>query len=208
MKIRYPKLKLLVLLCTLLLVLGCSKNSSSNELGNPGGVEGAFSSAAIWVSDCFDSDRFGLTMISRFEIEGEAFRRINEYHSDGNCSELAVTSVEEGAMVRTPAASGEPSGAIDFTYSNIEITPIEQPGILALNAVSYCGSNAWQLNVTKDVTRSSGGSACWDRTPRTLKDIYLVDGHTLIFGVGTEKEKGDSASRPTALDQTRRWRIQ
>ncbi len=177
----------------------------SKDSGNPGGVEGAFSSQAVWESSCLDSDRIGLTMRSRFEIEGDAFRKVNQYHSDGSCSDLAVESVEEGTLVRSAAADGTPSGNIDFNYSRVEITPTSR-GLLFLNTVSYCGSNTWQVGETRNVTQVSGRD-CWDQTPRTVRDIYSVNGNDLYFGVGSDKQKSGSTSRPTAPDQNRIWKI-
>lgn len=192
----------LALLCSVILITGCGSD------GSPGreGVEGAFSSQAIWESGCLDSDRFGLTMFSRFEIEGEAFRRVTQYHSDGTCSELSIESVEEGTLVRTPATDGSPSGSIDFNYQRVDVSPRSQPGINALNAVVFCGSNTWVIGQNRNVTNSSG-SNCWDQTPRTVRDIYSVSGSDITFGVGTEKQKSGSASRPTALDPNRIWKI-
>ncbi len=192
----------LSLYASVLMVSACSSKNS----GNPGGVEGAFSSQAVWESPCLDSDRMGLTMQSRFEIEGEAFRRVTQYHSDGSCSSLSVESVEEGTLLRSAANDGSPSGNIDFNYSRIEITPKADPGTLFLNTVSYCGSNTWQVGQTRNVTANSG-SDCWDQTPRIVRDIYWVSGHDLYFGVGTEKQKSGSTSRPTAPDQNRIWKI-
>lgn len=190
------------LICTLLFVAACGSDKS----GNPGGVEGAFSSQATWESNCLDSDRFGLTMHSRFEIEGEAFRRINQYHSDGSCSDIAVETIEEGSLIRIPSSDGSPSGAIDLNYQRIEITPMGEPGILALNTVTYCGSNTWTVRQSRDVTNVTGGN-CWEQTPRTVRDIYYVNGSDLYFGVGSEKQKSGSVSRPTAPDESRPWKI-
>ncbi len=187
---------------TLFLFAACS----SDKTENPGGVEGAFSSQAIWESSCLDSDRFGLTMESRFEIDSDAFTRVNRYHSDGSCSDLSVETVEEGSLVRVPAADGSASGAIDLNYQRIEITPTSESGILALNTVSYCGANTWQVSQMRDVTHQSGTN-CWDQTPRTIRDMYSVSGNNLYFGVGSEKQKSGSASRPTAPDESRPWKI-
>lgn len=192
----------LTLFGALSLLVACGSEKS----GNPGGIDGAFSSQAIWESSCLDSDRFGLTMISRFTIDGEAFSRTNQYHSDGSCSDLAVETVEEGSMVRVASTDGSPTGAIDLNYQRVEITPIGDSGILALNTIYYCGMNTWQVGRLVDVTNLSGGN-CWDRTPRTVRDIYSVSGNSLYFGVGSEKQKSGSASRPTAPDESRPWKI-
>lgn len=193
----------LALVTSVLLIGGCG---SSDQSGNKGGVDGAFSSQAVWESSCLDSDRFGLTMLSRFEIEGDAFRRVNQYHSDGTCNDLSVKTIEEGTLVRSDTVEGAPSGNIDLNYQRIDIIPVSEAGILALNTVTYCGSNSWVVNQQINVTGRSGEN-CWDQTPRTVRDIFYVDGNNLYFGVGSEKQKSGSASRPTAPDQTRVWKI-
>lgn len=194
----------LVLGIALSFLAACSSDNSDS--GNPGGVDGAFSTQAVWESSCLDSDRFGLTMVSRFVIEGEAFTRTNRYHSDGSCSDLAVESVEEGTLARKASAEGSPSGEIDLNYQRVDVTPMSAAGILSLNTVSYCGMNTWQVSQQKNITGRSGAN-CWDQTPRTIRDIYYVRGNDLYFGVGSEKQKSGSASRPTAPDESRPWKI-
>ena len=190
------------LLSALLLLAACSSDKS----GNQGGVEGAFSSEAIWESSCLDSDQFGLTMRSRFQINGEAFSRTNQYHSDGSCTDLAVETIEEGSLNRVAATDGSATGSIDFVYQRIDITPVSKNGLNALNTLSFCGMNNWQVGQMRNVTGRSGFN-CWDQTPRTIRDMYFVNGSTLYFGIGSEKQKSGSASRPTAPDESRPWNI-
>lgn len=191
-----------VLVCSFTLMVACGSDESDSR----GGIEGAFSSQAVWESSCLDSDRFGLTMLSRFEIEGQAFRRVNQYFSDGTCRDVTIETVEEGSLLRTQAADGSASGDIDLNYNRIDIQPVAESGILALNTVTYCGLSNWQIRQARNVTQLSGGN-CWDRTPRTVRDIYFVEGNNLYFGVGSEKQKIGAASRPTAPDQNRVWKI-
>lgn len=191
----------LALFALIAVALGCQSNKESQSSG--GGINSAFTAQSTWTSGCFDSDRFGLTMDSRFELSNGSFTRTNRYYSDGTCSDLAIQSVEEGSS----SYSGDStSGAIDFNYSNVEITPLSAAGILALNSVTFCGSNTWSLNQPRDITASSGLDSCWEKTPRTVHDIYQVSGDEIYFGAGSEREKGGSI-RPSALDQSRVWKI-
>lgn len=189
-----------VLVGSIVIVAGCSKKNEE-----PVGFASAFVSQSTWTSSCSDSDRFGLTMDSEFSLSSGSFIKVNRYYSDGTCNDLAVQTSETGDV--TYSAADSSTGSIDFSYDNIQVTPKNDAGILALNAVTFCGSNTWSLNDNRDVTQLSGGEACWERTPRTVHDIYRIDGDNLYFGAGSEREKGGSATRPTALDETRVWKI-
>lgn len=191
---------ILPLIGATLVAFGCSKKDKEQV-----GFTSAFVTQSTWELECSDSDRFGLTMQSRFDIASGNFTKTNRYFSDGSCQDLSIESVEEGSVTYT--SSDDSNGAIDFAYDTVQVTPKSDAGILALNAVTFCGSNTWTINETRDLTAFTGGESCWEKTPRTVHDIYQTSGQTIYFGAGSEREKGGSDTRPTALDQSRIWKI-
>lgn len=156
-----------------------------------------------WQSGCVRASRIWGYEKKRIELVGQtSFISTTAYGpTDGNC-ETPIAELEERGTFET--GGGSPGGNnIQFLIQRIGLRASNPAGVTLLNSVNVCEVNDWRVGDLRDITAATqqGSLTCWDKTPRTLYDIYTIEGTTMFLGQGNARDKEGPDKRPTRLDR-------
>lgn len=127
--------------------------------------------------------------------------------ADSACVDSAVELKETGKFETGGSSPGGDN--IQFLLDKASIRPKSEAGRVLLNSAppsGACGINDWKIDEERDVTAKTGEATCADKTPRTLYDIYAIEGTTLFLGKGQPSDKAGADKRPTQLDRDMPYR--
>ena len=185
-----------------LMAVSCNKSDGSNPIPGITQALKATDLQATWHSNCSKIEG-ALFSHEKKQIDlhnDSAVMNTQLYApTDSNCSTPFVQLDEEGTF---QTGGGSPGGNnLQIDVKTVAYKPLTALGAAALNAVSLCGISNWEANKGQEVTAATGNGQCWVKSPRTIYDIYTIEGTTLFIGKGTEREKTSAEKRPTELDR-------
>jgi hypothetical protein len=194
-----------------LVLSACAKtNDVANSIG--GNTDKQVKELAIrakWITNCNKAvslaDIFGLhSQVEKYDI-GASLSKSTTLFREDNCAQPAVTIVENGNY-DLGDKKADNVYALDERYDSVSITPVNDDGAKALNAIAACGFTDWTVGKLKDVTANSSdvplAARCWTKTPRQVFELAQITGDQLKFGLEKDgHDKSDASKRPTEIDQ-------
>lgn len=154
-----------------------------------------------WVADCRPSS----LIAGRFSIEQYEFSPTNTYnyrtdiYSDAGCTALETTYEDEGTYA-LPGTAKEGTQPINFTVTDVIVTPRTDTIANQYNSQEYCGFTDWQAGYGKSMMgHECDGFPIKDET--TVHNVFDVRDNTFFLG---EAElflaPMDEAQRPTSVN--------
>jgi hypothetical protein len=135
------------------------------------------------------------------EFSGDNVRRITYFYTNTACQKPAAFEVEEKGTFDAGDDMGNGLKTLNMQFQSAVITVHDKTTLLAFNTLHYGNIQNWVLDQPSDVTASSdGGTANWRKLPRTVNNIYKIEGNRLMMGVGNDADMPDPTRRPTAVD--------
>lgn len=157
-----------------------------------------------WLSQCTKATLLFGYEIKSIELKGNDVTMVTQGYTGSDCKpDTLAAEVKETGTFET-GGSSQGGNNIQFTLQKASVRAKNDAGKALLNNVppsGACGVNDWKVDEERDVTANTGEATCWSKTPRTLFDIYTIEGTTLFLGKGWASEKAGSDKRPRELDR-------
>lgn len=128
----------------------------------------------------------------------DVIKSVDVYPTEAVGSTPALTIFYRGTYKRG-SDIGDKTFEIDMTYNTVEVVARTEDALKLLNSLTFCGKNDFVLGQAANLTNNANDQLCpLDDLPKTVYDIYKVEGERVFFGKG-DKTRADA--RPRELDR-------
>ncbi len=182
---------LLTLAAAAAMTVSCSKDQKQDAQN----VKEEPNIQKTYATDCAPSEFPTIYSREFYQFKQSDLIQVNEYYSDGNCTQAAVQTRYNGTYEVKGESATIPGGRErTYTLSTVNITPLTQGGVDFLKVadnLTNCKTNDWVVGQPADFTDVASKTGCY------LTDVPASGWLTL-----KEESNGDvvTLSKPTIGD--------
>lgn len=151
----------------------------------------------LYGSDCLSVE--GLSAKKDLLFKDKTLETVQTVYADDVCESPAYDFSFTGSYALSEDAKG-----LDYTYSSIQLRPIDARVAIAFNEIALCGFSDWTMDEAKEVAGSDCGGQKIPATGTTVFDIVEESDDTAFVQLGQTNESHDGLSpqtRPIDLDK-------
>lgn len=139
-----------------------------------------------------------------YEFSGNNVTKIEHHYKNADCTDEANKTIYSGTFKKEKDAdTGENIYKLTMTFDKVKVNPLTQNTVDDYVKNQTCGRTDWAVGKENEVTQST---SCPVKTlPKTVNQIYTVDGDRLLLGIDNEN---DSEKRPAEIDRKNSFRKQ